>query len=925
MTNTSQSLLFPEETNQGGTQSIKKTLEQKQTPTPLLAQYLSLKEKNKDSLLFFRLGDFYEMFFEDAVTASGVLDIALTRRGQHQGKDVPMCGVPVHSYEGYVVRLIKAGFRVAICEQTETPEEARRRGSKSIVDRQVVRIITQGTVTDDALLDSKASNYLCCVSVIQNKPAVAWCDLAEGTVLVQSSSVEELSCIFSRIEPSEIIVNDKVSDMPEVQQQLLPWQDKVLYQPKGRFDSENAKRRIASVYNVTDLGAFGEFSRAEVSALGALLDYIDLTQKTDIKHLSKPRQFGSECMTIDFSTRRNLEIVKTLSGEKKGTLLSTIDRTQTGAGARLLAAYITSPLTRHTDITARLDCVEFFVTNKLLRAKIRELLKATPDIERALARISLGRGGPRDLASIRDAVYQGERIKTALLDVSVKEVKKQGLFPEQDEADSENAELPQLIQSRMQSLASLTGLANKLFKALADPLPVLARDGNFIAKGFSAAFDKLVSVRDDGKRLIVSLQNKYIAKTGITSLKIKYNQVIGYHIETTATNAAKLFQNKASFIHRQTTASAVRFTTTELVELEKEISQASQKSLALEMELFGELTKEVMAALEPLKNLAATLAFIDVKAALAEIAAEKNYVRPVVDDSLAFDITDGRHPVVENALALSSDNAQFISNSCDLSSDKRVWLMTGPNMAGKSTFLRQNAIIALMAQAGSFVPASKAHIGAVDRLFSRVGASDDLASGRSTFMIEMVESAYILNQAGARSLVILDEIGRGTATYDGLSIAWAVLEHIHSVNKCRALFATHYHELTSLKNSLDSLYCATMAIKEWENKIIFLHKVIEGVADKSYGIHVAVMAGLPNIAVMRASQVLAELEAGAHVKTDSLSSLNDLEEDFSYEDSSGSFMNSELENILSTLNPDELNPKQALELIYRIKSAYKGM
>ncbi|MDR3449663.1 MAG: DNA mismatch repair protein MutS [Alphaproteobacteria bacterium] len=866
--------------------------------TPLMAQYMSVKAQHQDCLLFFRLGDFYEMFFEDAVTASKALDIALTRRGQHQGVDVPMCGVPAHSYEGYVAKLIRAGFRVAICEQRETPEEAKKRGAKSIVTRDVVRIITPGTLTEDSLLDARAANYLACLVSVGDEIAVAWCDIVTGQIYAQGVGAADVAGVLARLDASEILVAQRVIEKPELFEVFAPWRARLVPQPNGRFDSDNARRRIMDVYNVGDIAAFGDFSRGEIAALGGLLDYAELTQKTDLKHFARPQKSGAAVVAIDAATRRNLELTRTLSGDRRGSLLDAIDRTETGAGARLLASRLVSPLTDVGAIAARLDAVAFFVANGTLREATRAALRRAPDLERALARLALGRGGPRDLASVREALKQAEAMRSALLSA---------------------AEMPGELRNEVKNLGENNALIDRLERALAQDLPMLARDGNFIARGYAAQLDELITLRDDGRRLIAGLEQKYKGQSGLATLKIKHNQVIGYHIEVSPAQADRLLADKDTFIHRQTLATAARFTTVELSEMERKITEAADKALAVEMQLFADLVNEVLRRLADLRGTAQSIAALDVASALAELAVEQNYARPVVDASLAFEIKGGRHPVVEQALKKQA-GAAFIANDCDLARKQHLWLLTGPNMAGKSTFLRQNALIALLAQMGAYVPAAAAHIGVIDRLFSRVGAADDLAAGRSTFMVEMVETAAILTQAGERALVILDEIGRGTSTYDGLSIAWAVLEYLHEVNKCRALFATHYHELTALAASLPALRRATMRIREWQDEIVFMHEVIEGVADRSYGIHVAQMAGLPAPVVARAEQVLAGLEknkAGQGNVGDGLPAF----------DAKGAakvkekVLGAALEQILASLEPDAVSPKDALDILYRIKAA----
>jgi len=867
--------------------------------TPLMAQYLAVKAQHKDCLVFFRLGDFYEMFFEDAVQASKALDIALTRRGQMNGQDVPMCGVPAHSYEGYLAKLIRKGFRVALCEQTEAPAEAKKRGAKSIVTRDVVRIITPGTITEDSLLDTKASNFLSCLAGNGDDLAISWLDLATAQPCTQSLSVAELSGALARLHPAEILVPQKLIEAPDLFEILSQWRDQLTPQPNSRFDSDNGEKRLLTLYNVKELTAFGDFTRAEVASLGALLDYAELTQKSDLKHLARPQKMAlGHTLAIDPATRRNLELTRTLSGERQGSLLATIDYTVTGAGARLLAARLQAPLTAMDTITDRLEAVECMVRHSTLREAVRKALRHAPDLERALARVALKRGGPRDLASIRDAAKQSEVIRSDVL----KHAK----------------DMPAELQQATKNLGEHGALTDRLQRALAADLPMLARDGNFIARGYAAHLDELVALRDDSRRLIAGLQQKYIGVSGAATLKIRHNNVIGYYLEVTPTHADKLLANKDLFIHRQSLASAVRFTTVELSELERKINEAGDKALAVELQLFDDLVTEVLQRLESLRRTAEAMAVLDVTAALAELSVQQKYVRPIIDNSFSFHIKGGRHPVVELALRENRSTQAFIANDCDLAHDKKLWLLTGPNMAGKSTFLRQNALIALLAQMGSFVPAEHAHIGIIDRLFSRVGAADDLARGRSTFMVEMVETAAILNQATSRSFVILDEIGRGTATYDGLSIAWATLEHLVVSNKCRALFATHYHELTSLQDKLDGLRCHTMRIKEWEGSIIFLHEVIEGVADRSYGIHVAQMAGLPATVIARAEQVLATLESdNTKSRTGTLS--DNLPAYSATPPAPADTMKPELKKILQALAPDDLSPKDALELVYRIK------
>ncbi|GJL85333.1 MAG: DNA mismatch repair protein MutS [Micavibrio sp.] len=882
--------------------------------TPMMAQYMTIKARYPDALLFYRMGDFYEMFHDDAVKASETLDITLTKRGKSDGTDIPMCGVPFHSYEPYLAKLIRAGFKVAICEQSETPDQAKARAkkegkpaSKALVSRDVVRVVTQGTLTEDSLLDARESNYLAALTEVGGQYGLAWLELSTGSFTVQPCFETDVATVLERIDPGEVLLPDKLAQ--DLREPLESFQEKLTLQSTSLFDSENARKRLERMFGVGTLESFGGFSRAEIAAAGALIDYIERTQVGKMPRLSPPRQISmGAVMEIDAATRRNLELTRTMTGERKGSLLDAIDRTITGAGARTLQSYLSAPLTDIAAINTRLNRVQCFADETDLRGLIREQLKAVPDMERALARLSVDRGGPRDLTMIRDGLIQSEIIRAQIQS-------------NQNAKESLNAQLETLKQN-----PDVAGLQDKLRAALASDPPFLARDGGFIEKGYSDQLDKLRSLRDESRRLIAGLQTKYQQDTGIDKLKISFNNVLGYFIEVTAKHGDKLMVKDEGgsnpYVHRQTMANAMRFTTPELAELERDIASAGEKSLAIEQEIFTELVREVVGLSEPIGAIARTLAKLDVSSALAELATELDYTRPILDDSLTFNLEGARHPVVENALRKQSE--AFVPNDCNLDPNQKLWLLTGPNMAGKSTFLRQNALVAIMAQIGSFVPASSAHIGLIDRLFSRVGASDDLARGRSTFMVEMVETAAILNQATNRSLVILDEIGRGTATFDGLSIAWACVEHLHEVNKCRALFATHYHELTSLTSSLSSLSCHSMQVKEWKGDIIFMHAVVAGAADRSYGIHVGKLAGLPPAVITRAEDILKLLQSGE--QSGALARLaDDLPLFTAMADNPQEELGStELEKKLTEINPDDLSPKEALEALYALKSIIGG-
>jgi len=809
-----------------------------------MAQYLAIKRAHPDGLLFYRMGDFYELFFDDAHKASAALNIALTKRGKHEGRDIPMCGVPVHAADGYLARLIRAGFTVAICEQTEDPAAAKKRGAKAVVAREVVRIVTPGTLTEDALLDARAHNFLAALAEVGGALGLAWLDVSTGDFFTEPSDPETVAAALARIAPGELLLPERLMQRPALFDTLGAWKAVLAPLPTARFDSQNAAARLCRAYGVAALDAFGDFSRAEVSAAGALVDYVELTQKGRLPRLAPPRRVGTGAtMLIDAATRRNLELGAALSGGRAGSLLGTVDRTVTGAGARLLAARLGAPLTDPAAIAARQEAVAYFVADEALRADVRACLGRCPDLERALSRLTLGRGGPRDLAAVRAGLSQAADLRGRLAAAGL-------------------AAPPAEIEGAAAALGPHETLIDRLGRALAPELPLLARDGGFVAPGYAPALDEIKTLRSESQRLIAGLQSDYAARTGLANLKIRHNYVLGYFIEVRASQADKMPTGADQpFIHRQSLANAVRYSTVELGELEREIASAADKALALELRIFDDLVGEVTGRAEEIARTARALAALDVAAGLAQVAAEGRWCRPRVDASAAFAVTGGRHPVVEAALTENQSGA-FVANDCDLGREQRLWLVTGPNMAGKSTFLRQNALIAVLAQMGAFVPATAAHIGVIDRLFSRVGAADDLARGRSTFMVEMVETAVILNQAGPRALVILDEIGRGTATFDGLSIAWACVEHLHEVNRCRALFATHFHELTSLAGKLNALSCHTMRVKEWRGEVVFLHDVAPGAADRSYGIHVARLAGLPPAALARAEAVLAILERG---------------------------------------------------------------
>lgn len=876
-------------------------------PTPFMAQYLAIKAQHNDALLFFRMGDFYELFFDDAVRAAQILGITLTSRGEHDGAPIPMAGVPYHAAEGYLARLIKSGERVAVCEQTESPAEAKKRGSKSIVNRAIVRIVTPGTITEESLLPAKQGQALVALAFGAGgaEAAVAACDVSTGYFEVFAVAPELLTETLGALPIKELLVTERDAERPLVgaagETLDLPW----TYRPNGAATAKSGERLLKETFKIAALDAFGVFSKTELSACGLLFDYLSLTQAgADIRLDPPQRGAKSATLSIDPATRASLEIDVALNGSRQGTLLDTVDRTLTSPGARLLASRLARPETDINVITTRYDSVEYFLANAHLREAIRAKLKSAPDLERARARIRLGRGGPRDLAAICAALRAGEQ--------AVAETARIKTNP------------PALIEQTLQALTlsnqpDLAALTADLNQALSEELPVLARDGGFIAEGWDAALDEARSLKSDSRRVIAELQTRYVEQTGISGLKIKFNNVLGYFIDVTARHADPMMQAPLAetFIHRQTLASNVRFSTSELSELAGKISRADDIAKGRELAVFETFCHRVEALSLPLSAAAAALAELDTAAANAEWANETESVRPSLSEDPVFNADGLRHPVVEAALRKQGDGFTANATQLDASGEQgpRLAIVTGPNMAGKSTYLRQACLAVILAQAGLYVPARELTMGLADRVFSRVGASDDLSRGRSTFMVEMVETAAILTQATAQSFVILDEVGRGTSTYDGLAIAWAAVEHLHNTNKCRALFATHYHELTGLAEDLTAATNLSLRAKEWKDELVFLHDIQAGPADRSYGVQVAKLAGLPARAVKRAEQVLKKLEAAPDA-VDTLplfAAAVDEIEDTIAPDSHPAL------DLLETIDPDGLTPREALDLIYRLK------
>ena len=876
--------------------------------TPVMAQYFQAKASQPDALVFFRMGDFYELFFEDAQKAAATLGITLTARGQHGGSPIPMAGVPAHAMEAYLAKLIRAGFKVAVCDQLEDAETAKRRGgSKAVVRRDVVRVVTPGTLTEDGLLDARGSNRLAAVSVRAGSAAVASVELSTGEVECFAITVGGLASALAALGPSEILVPDRLFADAAVSDALKAAGGFVQPMPGALAEPGASEARLMRLYGVDTLDGFGTFSGAEISALGLIAAHLETTQAGRVPVLSAPRRAGeADVMIIDPATRTSLEIERATSGAREGSLAAAIDRTVTSPGARLLSARLARPLLDPSAIDVRLDSVAWFCERRPQRQRLRETLRAMPDMARGLSRLALGRGGPRDLGALRDGLGIGEAVC--------------GLFAD---AREPLVQLPAEIVAAVAGLdlnllSQLAAFRDLLVTGLGADLPALTRDGGFVAPGVRPELDQARALRDDSRRVIAALEAQLAGESGV-SLKIRHNAVLGYFVETTARAAEPLMSAplNATFIHRQTLANQVRFTTVELAELDAKIAQAAERALAIELETFEAWRSAAIDVARHILGAAQAAATLDVGAALAEWADDVGATRPILDRSTAFEAEAARHPVVEAAVRRAGD--AFTPNDCRLDGagvgGARLSIVTGPNMAGKSTFLRQNALLAVLAQSGCFVPAKRFRLGVVDRLFSRVGAGDDLARGRSTFMMEMVETAAILTQATPRSLVILDEIGRGTATYDGLAIAWACAEALHETNRCRALFATHYHELAVLEGRLAHVSNLSLRAKEWNGDLIFLHEAGPGAADRSYGVQVAKLAGVPPGVVARARQVLERLEKEASGPAN----LDDLPLFAAVAEPETRYGPSKVEEALQVLDPDGMSPREAMDALYRLK------
>lgn len=861
-------------------------------PTPMMAQYLALKREAEGCLLFYRMGDFFELFFDDAREASGILDIALTSRGEHGGEAVPMCGVPVHAAEGYLARLIKAGCRVAIAEQVETPEEAKARAkkerrpvSKALVKRDIVRFVTAGTLTEEALLEPRRANLLAALAELRGTIGIASCDISTGTVVLEECAPDMLGACLARLGATEVVVPEGWKLGPE----------DAIQHCRGYFSSDQGEDRLKRVHGVAILDGFGQFSRAMLAAAGGLIAYLDHVGRGNLPLLLPPAERASgQAMLMDEATRASLEILSSQAGGRENSLIAAVDRCVTGAGARLLAEDLGAPLLNREAIEERLALVNWLHDDPLNRASLRETMRAVPDIGRALGRVVAGRGTPRDLGQLRDGLRDARRLHDFL---------------------SALPDTPALLAELLPQLGGHGALVDLLERALVPSPPTERSNGGFVAEGYDAALDELRSISGNARRAIAAMEARYREETGIASLKIKHNGVLGYFIEVPARHGDALMAPDSGFTHRQTMAGAVRFNSVALHEEATRIAEAGGHALAAEEAHFEELVAEACAASTRIAATAAALARIDVGAGQAERAAEGGWCRPRIEHAPVLEISGGRHPVVEAALAKAGE--RFVANDCALSPQDRLWLIGGPNMGGKSTFLRQNALIVLLAQAGGYVPATSAKVGLVDRLFSRVGASDNLARGRSTFMVEMVETAAILSQASERSFVILDEVGRGTSTYDGLALAWAVVEAVHSQIACRCLFATHYHELARLAESCEALSLHHVRAREWKGDLVLLHELANGAADRSYGLAVARLAGVPSPVVKRARQVLDRLEKGRAETGGIAAGLGELPL-FAAVQQIDEDVPESLTDKIAAIEVDALSPREALEKLYEL-------
>ncbi|GAM26571.1 hypothetical protein SAMD00019534_097460 [Acytostelium subglobosum LB1] len=861
--------------------------------TPAMMQYHHFKKKYPNHILLFRIGDFYEMFFDDAVTVSSLLHITLTTRGVKSAKtDTPMCGFPQHAADTYIEKLIRHGKTVAVCDQVEEIKHGKAVSGNKVVKRDVVRVVTPGTVFEDRFLQPFNNNFLMSIAPAGIKPAalsvmtptqslsptqlfsLAWLDLSTGHFFVSETTLDSLSGELYRVSPSELLLPQSLAANEQLSTLLKPYH--VTVQDATSFSLDNNAKMFNEAYEIEPNDVVEEFpsiTKHQLGVVGSVLNYVYNTQLGKIPHIDQPQLFSAQTsMFIDFSTRNSLEISKTFQGLRKGSLLDTIDRTLTSTGSRLLHSRIQSPCLSIKEIEHRLNAVEFFYHRPELVRDCRRLLSKCYDLERCLQRVFIGRAGPRDLASIGATLVAATMLKQRLIDALQTSTDAASAAAAQASTKTKASSkvkvshdpILEVAQSLVDQISDFDGLLATLSEALVDNPPYLVSDGGFIQRGYSKELDDTMTLRDKSKDIIDSIQAKYRKQLGIPSLKIKHNQTIGYFVEIMSQNREKV---PNTFIHVQTLINHMRFKSKEMIELEERINRASSEALEIEQTIFRQLCTVLSLDYgDMIKSTSKVLATIDISCSFGLIAKERGYNRPKLTEKPILNIEGGRHPTVEIAkMEKEGSIKSFITNDChlDYNKDSLLWLITGPNMGGKSTFLRQNALISIMAQVGSFVPADKAEIGIIDSIFSRVGSSDDLANDKSTFMVEMIETASILKKATSKSFVIMDEVGRGTSTLDGLAIAQSVIEHLYHGIKCRTLFATHHHELTKLSHTMKKIKCHALAVKEDDGELLFTHKILPGISNKSYGIFCAKLAGIPDQVIKRSQEILATLESSS--------------------------------------------------------------
>lgn len=865
--------------------------------TSMMQQYLDIKFEHQNSFLLFRMGDFYELFFDDAIEVSKILSIALAKRGKTDSQDIPMCGVPHHALENYLPKLLEYGINVAICDQLETPEDAKKRaGYKAIVKREVIRIITPGTLLEDGAVDSTKPNYLVSLVVNGQRSFMAFADVAVGEFKVIEFELKDLFSEINKINPKEILVCDKILSVNHAKLVLKNFEKIIVFQPDIVFDTRRGEKAIIDFYAIKSMDSFGDLSDDHVSAIGSIIQYLKITQKNNIPKLNYPTLLSNlDYMIIDYPTRKGLELTDNLSGKRNGSLLSVIDKTKTSSGARLLYKFISSPLKNYNQIIARQNITNFFFENENLRNEIREIIPNIADLERILCKISSRRCSPFDILYLRNSLIYILEIKRILLH------------------DYGTSNIPPIVLDFLSGLKFEQALLDDLDESIKDEPSNHLGDGGFIKESYHPKLEELSNFIKNNNQIIDELKNKYQIMTSIEGLRINHNNIIGLYVEIASKNISKI--DPTIFHYKQSTSNTTRYSTDELAEIQSKLVNANSLKIALENEIFEKICTLIDSKSDSIRNIANTIAHIDVFSSLAELAMLNNYTKPEFIEGSNIIIRGGRHPVVE--YFLEKEGKYFAKNDAKFGKDDSVIVLTGPNMGGKSTYLRQVAIISILAQIGSYVPAEEAKLSIFDRIFSRIGSSDELSSGRSTFMVEMQECASILNNATKNSLVILDEVGRGTSTYDGMSIAWAIVEFLSQKIGCKALFATHYHELIELSSFLSNVKNSCVVVEEMEGEMIFTHKVKSGFVDKSYGIHVAEIAGLPKNVIKKAATILKTFEKDAQKKSNFIQNIQ-TQDILSLGDSSAK-CESNLRKKILDINLDNISPIEALNLLNNLQ------